>query len=103
MFAPGASSREKRTLKTLFAIFELEYKVRALWRVKIEIVWISKDRHTYERIVSLLVQEMATLTKQSLCSSVQSSRAPTNQNKHEAWRGRHYHENDWLQKHICIK
>ena len=66
MFAPGASSREKRTLKTLFAIFELEYKVRALWRVKgkIVIVWISKDRHTYERIVSLLGQEMATSQRQ---------------------------------------
>lgn len=66
MFAPGASSREKRTLKTLFAIFELEYKVRALWRVKgkIVIVWISKDRHTYERIVSLLGQEMATSQQQ---------------------------------------
>lgn len=53
-------------LKTLFAIFELEYKVRALWRVKgkIEIVWISKDRHTYERIVSLLGQEMATSQQQ---------------------------------------
>ena len=50
-FAPGANSREKRTLKTLFAIFELEYKVRALWRVKgkIVIVWYQRiDTRTRE-------------------------------------------------------